>query len=163
MAFDLSNLKEQVQTILEAANTTTATADLSSGMSSRVQGVFKIHPERIPIQASLYPCVSMYVETKDTEQMTIAKDQLTAKRRGLVNLKVVGEVWNSAFTTVDVDSADNDCEDLMENIEQVLRANPTLNDTCLWAIPTDVKYYSLNAEETHMRAGILNLKCTVDY
>lgn len=164
MSVDLNNLKEQIQSIFQTANTTTATRDLSNGLESRVQAVLKVNPSRIPIQANWYPFVTCYIESKEIELVTIAKDQLTAKRRCQVDVKIVGAVWNSSISDAEVDPADEDCEDLMENIEEVLRANPTLGGVATWSYPTGVSYHNVGLDEgVHIRAGILNLKTDIFY
>lgn len=164
MSVDLNNLKEQIQTIFQAANTTTATRDLSSGLETRVQRVLKINPGRIPVQGNWYPFVTIYIDRKDVELTDFAKDQLTAKRKCDVDVKIIGAVWNSSVTDEEVDPADEDCEDLMENIEQILRANPTLGGVATWAKPTDVTYHNATLDEgAHIRAGILNLTATIFY
>lgn len=164
MAIDLNNFKEQIQSILDAANTLTAQQDLSSGLADRVQKVLKVNPARIPIQASFYPCVTCYIDRKVVQNDGIAKDQLTAKRRARVTLKIVGAVWNSTISADDEDPADEDCESLMENIEQILRANPTIAGVATWSFPTDVTYHNVAIEEdTHLRAGILSLEASIFY
>jgi hypothetical protein len=164
MSIDLNNLKEQIQTIFEAANTTTASRDLSSGLETRVQRVLKVNPARIPVQASWYPFVTIFIDNKSIIQDGIVKDQLTAKRRAKVDIKVIGAVWNSTVSDDETDSADEDCEDLMENIEEILRANSTLSGVATWSFPTNITYHSASLdEETHIRAGILNLEATIFY
>lgn len=164
MSIDLNNLKEQVQTILQDANTTTASRDLSSGLTTRVQKVLKINPGRIPVQSSWYPFVTIFVDSKTVSLLDMAATKLTAKRRAEVDLKIIGAVWNSISTDNEVDPADDDCEDLMENIEEILRRNDTLNSTVTWHATTDVKYHNANLdEEVHLRVGILNLRASVFY
>jgi hypothetical protein len=164
LAVNLSALKSAIESILEAANTTTASVDLSGGMDDRVQDVLQVNPAKIPTQPSLFPCVTSYIEEKEVEQATIAKDQLTARRKGEISLTVIGLVWNTIVTSHATDEADNDCEQLMENVEQILRANPTLNSTCSWQIPESVTYQNYVVEEgAYLRAGRLKLKIRVDY
>jgi hypothetical protein len=164
MSVDLNNLKEQIQSLLQTANTTTASRDLSTGLETRVQRVLKVNPSRIPIQASWYPFVTIYIDAKDIELQGIAVNQQNAKRRADVSVKVVGAVWNSTVTDEEVDPADEDCEDLLENIEEILRANPTLAGSATWSYPEGVAYHSANLdEETHIRAGILTLRTTIFY
>lgn len=164
MSLDLNNLKEQVQSIFQTANTTTASRDLSNGLATRVQRILKVNPARIPVQASWYPFVTCYIESKNLEEAGIAITQATSKRKAIINLKVIGAIWNSSSNDGEVDPADEDCEDLMENIEEILRANPTLSGVSLWSFPTDVTYHNVALEEeTHIRAGILNLKTTIYY
>jgi hypothetical protein len=164
MSFDLNNLKEQIQGIFQTANTTTATRDLSSGLESRVQRVLKVNPARIPIQASWYPYVTIYIDDKEISAQGMVKNQLTARRQGKIDIKIIGAVWNSTVTDEEIDPADEDCEDLMENIEEILRANPTLEGVVTWQFPNLVTYHSAPVDEdAHIRAGILNLEATVFY
>jgi hypothetical protein len=97
---------------------------------------------------------------------TVAVNQLVAKRRGEYRVKVAGMIWNQNFSNVTKDPADDDCEILMENIEYVLRAYPNLsNETnVLWQKPENVNYYdTVLDEQTHLRAGVLDLLIIVDY
>jgi hypothetical protein len=164
MSLDLNNLKEQMQSIFQTANTTTATRDLSNGLETRVQRVLKVNPGLIPPQASWYPYVTIFIDNKTIELTDFAKDQLSAKRKADVTIKVVGAIWNSTINDEEIDPADEDCEDLMENIEQILRANPTLGGIATWSKPTAVTYHSGKyGEEVHIRAGILDLEATLFY
>jgi hypothetical protein len=164
MSINLNNVKEQIQTIFQAANTTTATRDLSNGLETRVKSVLKINPSRIPVQASWYPFVTCYIDSKDIELVDFAINQTSARRKAKIDIKVVGSVWNSSIVDEEVDPADEDCEDLMENIEEILRANPTLGGVVTWAKPTAVTYHNVGLDEgTHIRAGILNLEADIFY
>lgn len=166
MSINLNQFKEDLQTIFQAANTTTATRDLSSGLATRVQRVVKLNPSLIPIQADWYPYVSAYIDSKDVEPADFAGTQLAAKREARVKIKIVGAVWNTLTTTneEDVDEADEDCESLMENIEEILRGNPTINGNAIWQFPERVQYYNAALGEGQgLRAGVLDLIATVFY
>lgn len=164
MSVNLNNIKEQIQGIFEAANTTTAANDLSSGLQTRVKKIAKLNPTRIPLQSSWYPFVTCYVSGKTMPQQDIALTQVSGKRRGEIEIKIVGAVWNSIYTNKDVDEADDDCESLMENIEEILRNNSTLVGTVTWSLPESVTYHSTNVDEgCNIRAGILTLKARIFY
>lgn len=164
MTLNIGTIKTQFKSILDTANTTTAAYDLSSGMTKRVQKVLKVNPSLISPQASFIPWVTISTDRKSVEHSTIAKDQLTGKRTGLVSFSVVGCVWEDIFSTVDVDPADENIEKLMENIEEVLRRNYRLNNSVDWTKTEEVSYHSLPIDEqTHMRVGVLNLTCRVQY
>lgn len=164
MALDLNNLKTQLKDIFDTANTTTATQDLSSGLARRVRKVLKVNPSRIPVQADWFPFVTTYINGKNIELKDFAVNQLMAKREGQVSVAIVGAVWNSNYSDAAVDPADEDCEDLMENIEQILRANPTIAGVATWSYPTGVTYDNVTlAEGVHIRAGMLILEATILY
>lgn len=164
---DLNGIKESIQNLLIAANTTTASPiDLSSGLanSRRVQQVLKIHPEKIPLQASFFPAVTCYVTDKSIKSMDIASSQESAKRRATIQVEVVGAVWNNNLSTVDEDPADEDINYLMENIELIFRSNYNLSGKVTWQQARACRFYtSVLDEQTHLRAGILSLECEVYY
>ncbi len=164
---DLAGIKTAIKTILDGANNVSGSPiDLSYAMQSRVQKIVRLNPSRIPVQPSFYPCVSMFFEGKSVRLLDIAVNMLIGKRQSKINMKVVGIVWvdtmSAGFETQDL--ADNECEQLMENIEHVLRGSPTLDGTVLWAAPTAVTYHEFKNEEgAHLRAGIMNLELTLQY
>lgn len=162
---DLNGIKDQIQTVLIAANTTTASPiDLSSGLSQRVQRVLKIHPAMINPQASFFPLVTCFISEKSINAEDIAGSQLNSKRTAKVSIEVVGAVWNQNFTADDEDPADEDINYLMENVELVLRGDPSLTSKVKWQKPSSTEYYNAGLDEqTHLRFGILKLEGTVFY
>ena len=164
MSLDLNALKENIQTLFQDANTTTASVPLSNGLTTKVQEIYKINPARISIQATNYPFVTIYISNKQIENADIARTQANAKRKAEIDVKVVGATFNSIYTNIDEDAADDECEDLMENIEQILRNNPTLSNFATWSYPTAVEYHSTQLDEQSIvRAGMLSLKTVVFY
>lgn len=161
---DLNGIKEQLQTIFEAANTTTATRDLSSGLETRVQKILKVHPGRIPIQANWYPFVTIYIEAKDVAEKSICKGQANSKRRADVDIKIAGCVWNSTVANDDGDDASDDAESLMENIEQILRSYTDINSTVSWSFPVRITYHNYAFEEdASLRAGVMTYRAIAYY
>jgi len=163
----LNQILTQIKTILDAANTTTASPiDLSSNLlnSKRVKKVLRLNPESIVPQASFFPLVTCYIPSKNIVGSDIAKDQLNIKRRAKIPVSIVGSVWNSNFNSVDQDPADTDINYLMENIELALRSDPNLSGYVNWQVATGCQYYTtvLN-EQTHLRSGVLTLECDVFY
>jgi hypothetical protein len=164
---DLNGIKEQIQTILANANTTTASpVDLSSGLSNsvRVNQVLKIHPEMIIPQASFFPLVTCFVSEKTAKRMDIAGSQINSKRRSTVSVNIVGSIFNANISSVDEDPADEDIGHLMENIEWILRTDSTLGGKVNWHQVTNCEYFAtILDEQTHLRSGILKLECEVWY
>lgn len=161
----LGGIKTQIKTVLDGANTTTGSPiDLSNGMTTRVQKILT-YSTAIPVQPSFYPAIAISTVDKDVEPMTIAKDQLTGQRKGMLNFSIAGFVWldaqTSGFELSDI--ADNECEKLMENVEQVLRSDPTLGGNVAWSHPTKVTYHNVLEEGAHFRVAIMNLQARVHY
>lgn len=164
-------IKTNLKSILDAANTTTGSPiDLSANMNTRVARVLKIDPKRIPIQPSHFPYVTMFVQNKEIRQITMGNkgSQASALREGILSLVVVGCCYEPFFTDINEDQGSENVERLMENIEEILRSNPSLNHTSTSWILTDngmnIQYDDIRYdEETHLRAGILTLDFKVHY
>lgn len=164
MALDLKTLKTTMAGIFTTANDTAAAYDLSSGMDNRVSKVLTVNPTRIPIQASFYPCVTLFMSDKQIQDRSMAGNQQSGKRYSELNIKIAGVVWNSSVADPTKDASDDDCEHLMENIEEILRRNETLSGTVTWCYPSAVTYHQVNIDEqANLRAGIMNLKAKVLY
>lgn len=165
---DLSGIKTEVKSILDTANTTTGSPiDLSDSLTSRIRQVLQINIEKMPIQPTFFPCVTMFYDSKKIELQDIGATMLSGRRRADIDLKIVGLVWIDNMNTANFqykDLADNECEQLMENVEQVLRNDPTLNGKCVWSKSTDTSFHTFPvSEDSHMRAGIMTYKITAMY
>jgi len=161
-------IKSAVQSILETANTTTGSPiDLSDALATRVKKVLQINVERIPIQPSFYPCLTMFYDAKQVTLKDIAGSMLNGRRQAEIDLKIVGLVWIDNMNTANFqfkDLADNEIEQLMENAEQVLRNDPALAGNALWSKTTEVSYHNyVVSEDAHMRAGIMTYRISVLY
>lgn len=166
-ALDLNGIKERIQTVLANANTVGASPiDLSNGLAGnvRVNNIWTVNPEMIVPQASVFPLVTCYIVSKDVSGQDIAKDQLSARRRATLTFNIVGTIWNDNIETYSEDPADNDINVLMENIELILRSDPSLNNLVTWQKLKSCKYYtSVLDEQTHLRSGVLQYECEVFY
>lgn len=158
---DLPGIKTQIKAQLDAV----ISSDLSASLSKTVQKVLKINPELIPIQASLYPCVSIFIDSKSITLSSMAKNQDTGRRDSEIDINIAGIVYNDNFADITGDPADDDCEVLMENIEKVLReSDTTFGGKVLTSKPVGVSYRSFPiSEETHFRVGILTITAKAHY
>jgi hypothetical protein len=165
VAIDLNGIKSAIKNVLDTANDTGAAYDLSAGMSKRVQRVLKVNPLNVPMQASFYPFVTVFVQRKTINLDTMAGDQLKGRRTAEISFSVVGSVWEQTVPNVDEVKADNQIEMLMENIEEVIRRDYKLNNTVLWSRPSSIEYHSypMRDDSAHLRIGELNLLCKVQY
>jgi len=163
---DIPAIREQIKSILDLNNTTgSALIDLSQNMSKRVQKVAKINPQNFPLQANLYPAVTIHTTAKPIEPKTIAANQINGKRLAKLNFQITGHVWNQNFLgDIFDDPAENDLEYLMENIEGVLRNYPDLSGVANWQIPNNVTYHTASFDEqTHLRIGLMDIELTIYY
>lgn len=157
---DLPTIKNTIATILSAD-----LSALSTDMSKTVKAVYKVEPSTIPVQSTMFPCVYVFINEKGIDLDTIAVNQATAKRMGRVSVSIVGAVWNQNFSAdITSDPADNDLEHLMENIENTLRANDTINGLSVWSSPGVTTYHNVNYdEETHFRVAIMEFVMRINY
>lgn len=165
---DLDGIKNSVKSILEAANTTTGQPiDLSSGMVKRVNKILTLNPERLPIQPTFFPAITVFYQGKDVDWRDMAVNGLNARMRARVKAKILGIVWLDDMNSANFqykDLADNECENLMENIEQVLRSDPTLQGKALFSRVTGAEYFNVSlGEDAHFRAGTIDFEITVQY
>ncbi len=161
---DLNAILEQIRYLLEQANTTTAANDLSSNMTRRVNKILKVNPVQIPLQASFYPFVTCHVVSKNIETQDISRNSTSAKRKAVVEVDVVGAVWNPNFQQDSEDPAAEDINYLMENVELVIRSSVNLGSKVTWQLADSTSYDGARIDEqTHLRAGVLSLKGTVFY
>lgn len=137
MALDYKDQLANLKAIFVAANTTTASVDLSASMTSRIPdaGIFAGDIETKSIKAYEYPCLFMRIDDKTEELVTMGVTGGTNNyKQAEVNYNIVGLYRkDGAYTTN---------EELMEevytmarNAEAVLRSNITLDGTCLWCNP----------------------------
>lgn len=163
---NLDGIKTQLKSILDAANTTTGSPiDLSAGIETRVAQVMKVHPGRVPIQPNFLPYVTMFYDRKTLEQLTMGTgNQANATRLSVIDLNIVGAVYEPNITDLAEDQGAENCEKLMENIEEILRSNHNINSTVAWSFPREVVYDEIQfSEEASLRAGVLTLQCKVFY
>jgi hypothetical protein len=165
---NIGNIKTQIKSILDTANTTTASSpiDLSNGLDTRVQQVLKIHPLKVPVDPGSFPWVSMYLDSKEIEQLTMGHkgSQASALRQAELIINIACAVQEPLITTVKEDQGDENCEQLMENIEEILRTNSDLNSSVDWCFPDTALYHDEPWDERNfIRGAILPLRCKVFY
>ena len=162
---DITEIKDKIKEILEESNWKGAVTDLSYNMTIRVQKVLTINPARLPVQSSFFPYVSVFFDDKSITLDRINIKQTDVRRTAELAVKITGVVWNNNITDPTRDEADDDCEALMENIENILRAEATLEGKVKWQFPTAVTYHTLAIpeEDAHLRVGIMNVTVRTEY
>jgi len=162
---DIYEIKEKLRWILNQNNSALSTVrDLSEGMDTRVKIVTKLNPIADKMEADKIPGVAIWVEHKPIKNTSIGRNQIDVKRETTLSIKIAGFVFNSNFSSVLEDDADSDCERLMENIEAILRAYPTIDGEVLWQTPTDVTYHDLSmGESSQLKVGIMHVDAKGHY
>lgn len=165
MSLDINGIIEATQTILETANTTTASPlDLSSGLTNRVANIVKFSPVYINAQRDKIPAIHVWLESKDIDFKDISINQLNGRREGTLQIKVAGFVAMTNYITQDVNQSEQEVRILMENIEQVLRSNDKLSNTVDRQRITNVTYFDLPyTDEVNFKAAVLSMEAKKYY
>lgn len=163
---DINGILDSIETILTAANTTTASpVDLSANCTNRVSKVMaRINPDIIPPQASFFPFVTCFAERKTIELKGIVKNQASAKRMSELEILVACGMINANITDATDDPSLKDLYYLTENVEEILRSNDTLTNEVDWQMPTEVQYGNiLISDEEHIRLGLIRYTAKIYY
>jgi len=164
---NIAAIKSAIKSILDAANNVAGSPiDLSSGLGTRVQQVLKVNPDNIYVDPGSFPFVSIFTANKSIEIETIGHkgSQTSALRRADLELTIAGAVQQPLIDSVKEDASDENVERLMENVEEILRANVNLNNTVNWSYPTNVSYHTAPwDEQTIIRGAIMTFLCKVWY
>jgi len=165
MVLDINAIQTQVKSILDTANDTAASYDLSSNLTNRVKKVFAIDITDTPVQNTLYPFIAITTERGEAELTTIAKTQASGGRKVELKVHISAAIWMSQITDVAKDNAREEIYDLIANIEEVLRNNDTLNSTVKWHTPEAFEFQSagIAGEQAHLRIGIFTFNAIVFY
>jgi len=162
---DLNGIRNGIGTLLTNNNTTTSSVvDLSNALAGnvRVEQIFKLNPLKIPPQASLFPCITIYPDAQTPLADTIARNAANGSQKNKIVFKITPLIWNQNFVSIDEDPADEDIGELVENIKEILRSDTTLGGTATWSQPVGVSYYDFPLdEETHLRAAVIDYQVTV--
>lgn len=158
MALNIVGIKDAFKTVLDAANSSGAAYDLSMSLTSRVANVLTRSMNSEMFNADVLPCVTIYTDKKVVTNAGMCNTQLLAKRQAAVSFQIAAVLENHNYSTIDKDAANDDIEKLMENIEEVLRRNDTLNGTVLRQSVTNVTYHDWGrSEQEHYRIGIMDV------
>lgn len=146
---DLKSIRNAIVSILSAANTTTATNDLSGSLQTRVQSIIAGHPKR-PVGLDEYPVVFVSLAGK-SEQSPFIGD--SAARDLQVN-------WNVHCLTCLSDSAtsaENESITLADNVEKVLRTYIDLSGTVDYSSIDETEYSLEDSESTYVHTARIGL------
>jgi hypothetical protein len=162
---DVDGIMTAIKSGLDSANTTTADFDLSSGLTRRVgpNSVLKVNIDNIQPQLSFFPCITVWLDSKEMEQISISRNAINSKRKATLSFNFAGIIWNNNMISNLDDPSSQDCVKLMENLEINLRNDITFGDTVNWNNQVSTDYFTQNEEETHFRVGIMKVDAIVFY
>lgn len=144
MALDYKTKIAGLKAIFVAANTTTASVDLSSGLTTRISddSIFTKDIETASIRATDFPCIFIRATDKSEEFATLgATGNANNYKQADITYQIVG-MYRKEGAWSDNASLLDEVYVLASNIESVLRNNATLGGTALWAQPESTSFTS---------------------
>lgn len=132
MAFGYTDKLTALYNVINNANTTTASVDLSSGLDSRVKRIAMADPGVVNLRNYEFPAVFVTISNKTEEFEGIGGTGSARELKSAeVNFQVVGMYKKYGATTTN-DALLNDVYKLADNIESVIREEYTASGTASW-------------------------------
>lgn len=155
MPFDYEANITAVYNVLANSNTTTATVDLSSGLTSRVKNIYKNDPATTSIREDSYPCIFVRISSKNEEFASLGGTGPGGnKKRATCVFDVIGLYHKDGAITAH-STVLNEVYKLAENIEGVFQQEYTLSQTALWCNPRRTEFFGPFQSEGVMVKGVL--------
>jgi len=135
MGLDYNANLKAIQDIFIAANTTTATVDLSGGLSTRIDNlnIRVADIDTVSLRAQDFPLLFIRVSDKEESFETLGRTGLSRNTKSaVVRYDLVGMARKDGAHTTN-DDLSTEVNQFAQNIEGVMRENDTLSGTALWA------------------------------
>ena len=159
MPFQYSTNLTSVYNALRDYNTTTASPDLSSGLTTRVQNVYLNDPSIVGLRADIYPAVFVRVNSKKEDFAGLgATGPANARKEAIVNYDVIG-FYRKDGAVATQGSVLINLAKLAGNIEGVFQQESNLSGTALWCQAVDTNFYGpFQTDEVWIKAVVVNLE-----
>lgn len=155
MPFDYEANIGAVYNALLNANTTTASVDLSSGLTSRVKNVYKNDPAVTSVRADSYPCIFVRITSKDEDFGSLGATGVAGnKKLATCSFDVIGLYHKDGVAGAHA-TVLNEVYKLAENIEGVFQNNLTLSNTAMWCNPKRTEFFGPFQSEGVFVKGVL--------
>lgn len=121
-------------------NTTTASPDLSDGVSSRIKDVHSNHPRVFGIRYDLLPAIFVWTEGANEDYASLGNTGVTGNRKQKdVRYNVLGIYRKEGGVTPHADALE-EMYRLAGNIESVFEQEYDLSGTALWCNPASTEF-----------------------
>lgn len=137
MAVDVLSIKNSLKNLLEKNNTNTSNYDISTDLVSRVKKISSANSKKLPVLKLDYPVV--FVELKNNKDSHIEMGN-TARRDTEISIDIVPVIDYGMGTTEAQENSDDECFQLSQNIQYLLRNYITLSSTVDSCIIDNVDY-----------------------
>jgi len=161
MAFNIKTFSDNVVNILTNANTTTATIDISDGLTDkRVQSIklgYHVNKSHLNI---LYPAIWIEPQSRSDQFAQIGNN---AKRDMIVPFNIVAIVQTGLGSINGRENSDSEMLQLSSNIETFIRNNIRLSSTSdvLQTLITNVNYDVTEDNDTYNSISIISCESKV--
>lgn len=158
MPFDYEANLNAVKNCLEAHNTTTASPDLSSGLTTRVKNVFIDDPDIASFQWDDLPIIFIRLQQATEEAAGLGPTGPSLYRKTKeAQIELVGMYMRDGAYT-NSRSHYTELYRLAENLEGVFQAEFTLSGTALWCHPASTNFGNFQLGEARVKGFITNLR-----
>lgn len=152
MSFSAKTVRDAIVSILASQNTTTATIDLSTSLRTRVQTVSKGN-FKDPVLNILYPAVKVQVDSISDEFFAIGN----SSKRDITSSYII-RAATQAMTPDGAPSAEDECLQLAENLDNILRTYTDLSGTCSYSRITGVDFSFDENDATYVHVAEIKLE-----
>lgn len=159
MPFDYEANIGAVYQCLTDHNTTTATPDLSSGLTTRVQNIYKNDPAIVGMRGDIYPAIFVRVNRKSEDFAGLGGTGVSGTRKlATVDYDVIG-FYRKDGAHGKQETVLTELERLAENMEGVFQQEYTLSGTAMWAQAIETQFYGpFSNGEVWIKAIVLSLQ-----
>ena len=155
MPFDYEANVAAVKSVLDAHNTTTASPDLSSGLTTRVKAVYVDDPDVVSVQWTQLPAVYIRIQQGEEEAASLGPTGPTSNfKTKWVNYEVIGLYLKDGVSTAH-SSLLTQSYRLAENLEGVFQTKLTLSGTALWCHPVTTSFGAFGLGEGVRAKGFM--------
>lgn len=150
--------KDKVEAVVNAlndANTTTATVDLSSKLTSRVKNVFMNDPSVVSVRADSYPCIFVRISSKDEEFASLGTTGPSGNLKHAATVFDLIGLYHKEGASSSHSTVLNEIYQLAENIEGVFQEELTLSGTSLFCNPRRTEFFGPFQSEGVWVKGVL--------
>jgi len=158
MPFDYITNLNAIVNVLEEHNTTTASPDLSEGLSTRVKSIMKDDWNVVSTKRLDFPLIYVRIKEKAEQYDALGATGSTGRmKRASVQYDLIGLYAQDGIYSPHADIL-TELYTLAGNIEGVLQQEFTLSNTCLWCNPEATAFDEINNNGKWVKGVAIKLK-----
>jgi len=159
MPFDYEANVAAIKNALEDYNTSTASPDLSSGLTRRIQNVYVDDPEIVSIRQLSYPALFVRISSKEESYASAGVPGPSGNKKFATTVYDVIGLYHKDGAHTQHSGVLTEIYRLAENIEGVFQAEHDLSSTALWCNPRRTEFVGpFSADGAWVKAVLVELE-----